>query len=135
MTVLILFVCTFIPFLFIDIIGIKMVIGPMFERNLGAFMLEQPKMGAALIFYVGYVLGFIYFVSLPNINGEINMQTTVLNAFLFGVIAYGTFEFTSYSVFDGWTLKMLVMDTLWGGILTTTSVVSGLFLFKLLNPS
>ena len=112
-----------------------MVIGPMFERNLGAFMVEQPKMGAALIFYVGYVLGFIYFVSLPNINGEINMQTTVLNAFLFGVIAYGTFEFTSYSVFDGWTLKMLVMDTLWGGILTTTSVVSGLFLFKLLNPS
>ena len=131
MNFIILFACTFVPFLIIDLIGIKNVIGPMFERNVGSFMLEQPKMGPAFLFYVGYVMGFLYFISMPHLNGTTSMQTTILNAFLFGVIAYGTFEFTSYSIFKDWTLKMLVMDTTWGGILTTLSVVSGLYLYRL----
>ena len=38
-------------------------------------------------------------------------------AFLLGVVIYGIFELTNYSLFDKWSLFPVLFDTLWGGIL------------------
>ena len=39
------------------------------------------------------------------------------NAFVLGVVVYGVYETTNYATLKAWTLKMAVMDTVWGGIL------------------
>lgn len=37
--------------------------------------------------------------------------------FLLGLCVYAVYEGTNYAIFDQWPAKMVVMDTLWGGIL------------------
>lgn len=39
-------------------------------------------------------------------------------AALFGVGAYMTYELTSMSVMKGWSWNMVMVDVLWGGLLT-----------------
>jgi uncharacterized membrane protein len=41
----------------------------------------------------------------------------ILDAFLLGVMVYGVFETTSFVMFDNWTVPIILMDTLWGGVL------------------
>jgi uncharacterized membrane protein len=44
-------------FLAVDIAWITTVMRPIFERNVGALLLETPRMGAAAGFYALYVAG------------------------------------------------------------------------------
>ena len=62
--------------------------------------------GLCYIFLVG---GLNYFI--------IREKRPILDAFLLGVMVYGVFETTSYVMFDNWTIPIILMDTLWGGIL------------------
>ena len=47
----------------------------------------------ALVFYLFYVAGLIWFVSLPALRAEAPAQAALGGAFL-GALAYGTYEFT-----------------------------------------
>ena len=40
-----------------------------------------------------------------------------LDAFLLGVFVYGVYEGTNYALLNKWEIKVLVMDSLWGGVL------------------
>ena len=62
--------------------------------------------GLCYIFLVG---GLNYFI--------LREKRPILDAFLLGVMVYGVFETTSYVMFDNWTIPIILMDTLWGGIL------------------
>ena len=62
--------------------------------------------GLCYIFLVG---GLNYFI--------LREKRPILDAFLLGVMVYGVFETTSYVMFDNWTVPIILMDTLWGGIL------------------
>jgi uncharacterized membrane protein len=53
--------------------------------------------------------GLYYFIIQPNKG--------VLDAFLLGIFVNGIYESTNYSAFSKWTLQMVVIDTIWGGLL------------------
>ena len=66
--------------------------------------------------YVGLVLcylilvtGLYYFIILPN--------RSYLEAFLLGVFVYGVYETTNYATLTKWKPELVVIDTLWGGVL------------------
>ena len=40
-----------------------------------------------------------------------------LRTFLLGTSIYAVYEGTNYAVFQAWPLKMVILDTLWGGTL------------------
>lgn len=37
--------------------------------------------------------------------------------FILGICIYGVYEFTNLSTFKKWEMKMVLLDTLWGGVL------------------
>jgi uncharacterized membrane protein len=45
----------------------------------------------------------------------------VLDAFLLGLVIYGTFDFTNMALFKKWSLTTSIIDTLWGGTLFALS--------------
>lgn len=45
------------------------------------------------------------------------MKLNYTQTFGLGVGIYAVYEGTNYAIFDHWPLKMVVLDTLWGGIL------------------
>lgn len=67
----------------------------------------------AIICYMFLIFGLNYFIIGP--------QRSVFDAFLFGLIIYGTFDFTNMALFKKWSLATSIMDTLWGGTLFALS--------------
>jgi uncharacterized membrane protein len=67
----------------------------------------------AILCYIIILAGLYYFV----IQQKLTVYEKVRNAAILGVVIYGVYETTSYATFKAWTPQMLVMDTLWGGIL------------------
>ena len=122
------YIATLILFLLIDLVWIKSVMRPIFERHVGSIMLEEPRMGAALAFFVLYLAGLVVFAIVPAAEAGSWTKAALFGGFL-GVIAYGTYETTNFSTLKGWTMKMLIIDIAWGASLSAMVAVAGFFIF------
>ena len=74
---------------------------------------------AAIICYIFIIIGLNYFIIRP--------RRSVNDAFLFGIVIYGVYETTNWTIFKNWSPISVVLDTLWGGTLfaSTTFIVRG----------
>lgn len=124
MQTLILFVITMVVFLGLDVIGIKNIIRPVFDRHIGDLLSDDPRMLPAGLFYTFYIMGLLYFVSLPALRENAPLQALMGGALL-GAMCYGTYEFTSYAVMPRWSMEQVVVDCLWGTVLTGVSAWVG----------
>ncbi len=119
-----LYLVTAIVFVMLDVIMLKKVLYPLFSSNIGAIMNEDPKMGAAALFWLFYVTGIIWFASIPAVAAGQPSQAFVTGCIL-GLLAYGTYEFTNFATLRGWSLQMVAIDVTWGSILTGISAWAG----------
>jgi len=116
-------------FLAVDVVWITAVMRPIFERNVGALLLETPRLGAAAGFYALYVAGVLYFAVAPAVSGE-SWRVAALNGAIIGFLAYGTYEATNLATLKGWSYEMLTVDVAWGTALTALTAVVGLFAYR-----
>lgn len=65
--------------------------------------------------YLLIIGGWFYFIY--KSKNKVTKNQSILNSFIFGIVMYGVYEFTNYAIFEKWTLKTVLIDTLWGGIL------------------
>jgi uncharacterized membrane protein len=77
----------------------------------------QFRILGAILCYICLVGGLYYFI--------LREHRPIFDAFLFGIVIYGVYEFTNYAILKRWKWEVVVMDTIWGGILMalTTWVV------------
>lgn len=118
------YVAAAIVFLGLDAVWLNVVARPMFERNLGAFLLDSPRFPVAAVFYAVYVAGIVYFAVGPAVSAGAAGRALV-NGALLGFIAYGTYEATNMATLKGWTYEMMIVDTAWGAALTAVSALAG----------
>tara|TARA_E500000081_G_C6078046_1_gene326318 strand:- start:703 stop:1101 length:399 start_codon:yes stop_codon:yes gene_type:complete len=124
-----LYIVTAIVFLALDVVMLKKVMYPLFSSNIGPMMLEDLRMGPAAVFYLFYVVGVVWFVSIPALNVGSIAQAFFAGAVL-GALAYGTYEFTNFATLKGWTAQMVMVDVIWGAVLTGTSAAVGVAVTK-----
>ena len=87
------------------------VIRNMFEIQIADVQrvaLQIRPLGAVLC-YLLLVIGLYYFI--------VREHRPVFDAFLLGLVIYGVYETTSYALLKKWRWNIVLMDTLWGGIL------------------
>jgi len=70
--------------------------------------LQVRPLGGVLC-YLLLVIGLYYFI--------VREHRPVFDAFLLGLVIYGVYETTSYALLKKWKWNIVLMDTLWGGIL------------------
>ena len=126
---ILLYISTAIVFLALDVVMLKKVMYPLFSANIGPMMLEDLRMGPAAVFYLFYVVGVVWFVSIPALNVGSIAQAFFAGAVL-GALAYGTYEFTNFATLKGWTAQMVMVDVIWGAGLTGTSAAVGVAVTK-----
>lgn len=126
---ILLYISTAIVFLALDVVMLKKVMYPLFSANIGPMMLEDLRMGPAAVFYLFYVVGVVWFVSIPALNVGSIAQAFFAGAVL-GALAYGTYEFTNFATLKGWTAQMVIVDVIWGAVLTGTSAAVGVAVTK-----
>ena len=75
---------------------------------------------ASIGVYILIVFGLYYFI--------IREKKGVFDAFLLGIVIYGIYELTSLALLKEWSVKTVVMDSLWGGVLfaLTTIIITAM---------
>jgi uncharacterized membrane protein len=133
MTLIILYVATFLVFMGLDYLGLSYLIKPTFERDIGDLLLEDFRLAPAGLFYSFYIAVLIYFVSWPALTEERSLLWVLGHGALIGALGYGTYEFTSYAVMKDWSLTMVATDFAWGTSLTAVSALAGVWITRALS--
>ena len=116
-------------FLFIDIIWLSQSFSYIYQPNIGELLRENIIIFPAILFYIIYPLGVTILVALPSLE-KVLLKTIFINGFVLGVIAYGTYNLTNMATLEGWSAKVVIIDMIWGGILTGVSVLLGTLISK-----
>ena len=69
----------------------------------------QFRIEGAIVVYLLLAIGLYYFIVKPGLSAW--------EAGLLGLVIYGTFDFTNYTMFKNYDLKIAIMDTVWGSLL------------------
>ena len=113
-----------LAFLVLDGLWLGLLMSSTYKDLLGSLMLAQPKWGPAIVFYLLYVLGVVFFVVLPALARGSARRAALTGAF-FGLVAYGTYDMTNWATLQGWSAQLALMDMAWGGLLTCLASLSG----------
>ena len=116
-------------FLIIDVIWLSFAVKSFYRPNIGHLLVDRPVMWAAAMFYIVYVLGLAIVIIEPSLSHE-NTLKSVLQAFMFGLVAYGTYNLTNMATVKGWSPSVVFVDMLWGGSLTAFSSYFGILISK-----
>jgi len=105
-----IFLFTAIVFVALDFMYLNLIKG-YFSKQITSVQGEKLQVNflGAAICYILLISGLNYFIIEP--------KKSVYDAFLLGIVIYGVYETTNYSLFKNWSIITVIMDTLWGGIL------------------
>lgn len=118
-----------IIFLIIDIIWLSFAVKSFYRPNIGHLLTEKPVMWAATMFYLIYVFGLAIVIIEPALASD-NTIKFLLKAFMFGLVAYGTYNLTNMATVKGWSPNVVFVDMLWGASLTAFSSYFGIMIAK-----
>ena len=81
-----------------------------------------------LISVIGYGILFqnLCFGPIKDMNDE----KVIYTGFIFGLVAYGTYNLTNMATVKGWSPTVVIVDMIWGGSLTAFSSFIGLLIAK-----
>jgi len=132
MQIVIAYIATAIVFFALDVVGLRLLIRPVFERHIPDLLLQGYRAGPAIVFYLFYIGALIWFVSLPALRAGMPLQALWQGALL-GALAYGTYEFTNYATLKDWHPAMVATDLAWGTFLTGISAWAGVAISRALT--
>ncbi len=118
-----------IIFLIIDVIWLSFATKSFYRPLLGDLISEKPVLWAAGLFYILYMFGMAVIVIQPCIEPSTLIRPLYIG-FIFGLVAYGTYNLTNMAVIKNWSATVVFVDMFWGGSLTAISATSGIFLAK-----
>ena len=122
------FTVTFVVFMGIDLIWLGFVAKNIYSKYLGYLMTPNVNWLAALIFYVIFIIGILYFVIAPSLVDR-DFTQLVIRAMLFGFITYATYDLTNLATVRDWPITITIIDLIWGTTLSTSvSVISYLII-------
>lgn len=111
-----LFFIAFPVFLVIDLAWLGFVARHFYKDQLGALMSPKPNWVAAIIFYLLFVAGLVFFVIQPSVE-KADIAHALLTGAFFGLVTYATYDLTNLATLRNWPLKMTLVDLLWGTVL------------------
>ena len=136
---LITYAATLVGFLAVDALWITFVSRKLYDLEAGDVLREKPKIGASLLFYLLYSLGITVFAVFPltqHFNGIHATLTAYWQAAAWGgglgLFAYSTFAFTNQAIIREWKYKLVVVDLLWGILITGGMTLVGFGVFRAL---
>lgn len=125
---LLYFAVAFVVFFAIDIVWLGLVARKVYKKYLSYIMAEKVRWIPALVFYVIFIAGLVYFVLI--VPTSLTWYMALLNGAIFGFIAYATYDLTNLSTLKGWPLEITFIDLAWG---TTLGALVSLLTFVIVG--
>ena len=118
-----------IIFLIVDVIWLSFATKSFYRPLLGDLISDKPVLWAAGLFYVLYMFGMAVIVIQPCIEPS-GLTKSLYTGFIFGLVAYGTYNLTNMAVIKDWSPTVVFVDMFWGGFLTSVSATTGIYFAK-----
>ena len=117
------YAATLATYLGLDFLWLTLA-GGLYRSEIGALMRPDPLIGVAAAFYALYALGVVVFAVRPGVSDQ-GLILTLGLGILFGLVAYGTYDLTNLAAFQGYTVKIAMIDWIWGSLLTGLCALAG----------
>ena len=130
MKLIILFFVTVISVFIMDMIWLGFIAKNLYAEHIGMLLRKSgetmtPIWWAAVVVYVCITLGILFFV-LPKAHGDYFLALAC--GALLGVVTYGIYDFTNYSILANWPWKITLIDFTWGIVLCGLSSLFAAFI-------
>lgn len=114
-------------FLGIDAIWLTFIAKNFYAKQIGYLMAKNPNLLAALIFYVIFIAGLVFFVITPALDRKMWTQALLAGAF-FGLVTYATYDLTNLATVKDWPLIVTIVDLIWGMFVSAAVSVATYFI-------
>jgi uncharacterized membrane protein len=121
------YILTGLSFAIIDSVWLRNMYVRLYQDQIGEVLMKGVRMGPAVTFYLLYILGIIIFAFTPALASG-KWQTALINGAMFGFFCYMTYDLTNYSTLKVWSLKVTILDMIWGTVLTGLAAAAGYWL-------
>lgn len=111
-------------FLVADLLWLGTIAKDLYRAQMGHLIASEFRVLPAVIFYLMYVAGIVYFAIAPALASG-RWQDAVVPGALLGLMAYGTYDFTNWAVMRDWPVGLTFIDLAWGTALTATAAAAG----------
>jgi len=110
------YLVTLAIFFLIDMVWLGLVARNFYRRQLGEMLSPKVNWPAAILFYLLFIAGLLFFIIAPALKVGGAMQALWQGAF-FGLIAYATYDLTNLATLKNWPLLVTIVDLAWGAVL------------------
>ncbi len=118
------FIATGLGFAAVDSIWLITMSTRLYKPEIGELMAENFRLGPAIVFYLLYIAGILIFAVQPALASG-KWQTALVQGALFGFFCYMTYDMTNYATLRIWSLKVTILDLMWGTFLTGSAATIG----------
>ncbi len=122
-----IFITAFVVFMAIDLVWLGFISKNLYNKELGPIKKDKINWAAAVVFYVLYIAGLSFFVVGPALDKVAPLYALYAGA-IFGLVAYSTYDLTNLATMKGFTLKITVIDLIWGTFVTSVASVISYFI-------
>ncbi len=119
-------------FFAVDMVWLGVVAKNFYAKQMGDLLTKNVNWPAAVIFYLVYIFGIIYFAVLPGARDE-SLKSVLVHAALFGGIAYATYDLTNLATLKGWPQTLVYVDIAWGIVLSSVVAVASYYILEWLR--
>jgi len=126
-----LFLICFVTFLLLDVIWLGFIAREFYAKNLSAYLTDNVIWPSALIFYVIFNIGLLFFVILPSIEKN-SYISLVLYALLYGLVTFSTYDLTNLATIKDWPVIVSIVDILYGMFVAVVASSSAFYFHKLM---
>lgn len=106
-------------FLIIDMIWLGLVAKNFYRNQIGFLMKANVNWVAAILFYLLFIAGLVFFVLSPAIEKR-SLPYAIMTATFYGLLTYATYDLTNLATLKGWPLLITIIDMVWGMILSVS---------------
>lgn len=97
-----------------------------YQTKLDHLLSQQVVWGAAIVFYLIFLAGILYFVVLQAKS----LPQAILNGALLGGLCYATYDLTNWATLKAWPAEVVVVDILWGMVITASCATVGYLVYQ-----
>ena len=127
-----LYALTVPVFFVIDILWLGVVAKGFYRKKLSFILSDDVNWTAAVIFYLIYIAGILFFAVRPALAGNSWREAALLGG-LFGFFTYATYDLTNLATIKNWPVSVVMIDLLWGVCLCVIVATVSFFMSRWLS--
>lgn len=121
------YIATGIAFAVIDSVWLRNAYTKLYQPEIGEMLMKGGfRLGPAIAFYLLYILGMMIFAVGPALTAG-RWQVALVQGALLGFFCYMTYDLTNMATLKQWSMKVTILDMIWGTVLTGSASAAGYF--------